>query len=60
VGPHANDLDGLEVVEDLVDEAVLDVDAARAGAGEVADEFLIGRLGLMRVRAQDVEEALAA
>ena len=59
VRPHADDLDGLEVVEDLVDEAVLDVDSAGAGAGQVADESLVPRRGLVGILAQNVEEPLS-
>src|SRR5688572_28879493 len=40
VRPQANDLDRLLLVQDLVDESVLNVDAPGAGAGEIADELL--------------------
>jgi antitoxin MazE len=36
--PHAEHVDDARVVQDRVHEPVLDVDAAREGAGEIADE----------------------
>jgi hypothetical protein len=36
MGPHPDDLHGLDVVENLIDKPVLDIDAARTGASKVA------------------------
>lgn len=58
MSPHTEDLDGVGFGEELVDEAVLNVDAARVGAGEVADEFFVGRRILVRVGLQDAQKQL--
>lgn len=43
MSPHPDDLHSFNVVEDLVDEPMLDVDAAGKGAVEITDEFLVRR-----------------
>src|SRR6516165_1564954 len=37
--PHAQYLHGLLGLDDRVDKSVLDVDAARVGSGQIADQF---------------------
>lgn len=53
--PHADDLHRFFGWEHLVDEAVLDVDSARVGAGKIADELLKWRRVLKGVSCEDVE-----
>ena len=43
VGPHANDLDRMLLVEHLIDKPMLDVDAAGVSTGEIPDELFEGR-----------------
>ena len=45
--------------EDLVDESVLDVNAARVTASEIADELLVARRRFERVRGDTVEQMLS-
>ena len=40
--PHAYYLDGLNVVKDLIDKAVLNIYPSREGSGEITHQFLIG------------------
>lgn len=47
--PHPQDANHPQLREHLADQAVLDVDAAREGAGEVADELLERRRRTERV-----------
>ncbi len=58
VSPHAKNLDGFGVIQDLVDEPVLDVDTARACAGKIAQEFLVAGRCLVWIASKDVEELL--
>ena len=58
VGPHAEDLDGLDVVQHLIDKPVLDVDPAGTRPCQVAKESLVGRGSLIRVLRQNLEKAL--
>lgn len=39
--PHPNDFDRLDVFQDLIDKAVLDVDPARACPGKGADGLFV-------------------
>jgi len=43
VGPHTKHFDGAVVFVHLVDQPMLNVDAARLGACEVAHQLLAGR-----------------
>ena len=43
MGPHAKDLDHVSFLQNLVDEAMLDVDSAGYGAFEVPDQRFVGR-----------------
>jgi hypothetical protein len=56
VRPHPDDLHDSLAAEDLVNEAVVDVDAAREGAGEIAEEFFERRRRLERIDAEDFEQ----
>jgi hypothetical protein len=37
--PGPDDLNGLDVIEDLINEAMLNVDPARISPGQVSDQF---------------------
>lgn len=39
--PHPNDFHNAPMFEDLIDETMLDVDAARIHSGQITDELLI-------------------
>lgn len=41
--PHPKDFHEVLLFEHLIDEPMLDVDAARIGSLEIADQLLIGR-----------------
>lgn len=41
VGPHAQHVYGVFFGQHLVDEPMLDIDAARVAASQIADEFLV-------------------
>ena len=58
MGPHADDLDGLDVVQHLIDKPVLDIDAAGTRPCKVAKESLERRGSLIRVLRQNLEQAL--
>jgi len=47
--PEPDDLDGLNVSQHLIHNPMLDIDAPGIRAGQIADEFLIGRRILKRV-----------
>ena len=49
MGPHAQDVHDAFLGEDLVDEAVLDVDPSGVAAGEVANEMLLITKGKISV-----------
>ncbi len=49
VSPQADDLDDLLLFVHLVNQSVMDVDAAGIGAFQIAYQFLIGRGLLERV-----------
>lgn len=56
--PHPKHLDYVQAVQDLVHEAVLDVDPSGNGARQVAHEPFVGRRSLVRVVTKDLQEAL--
>lgn len=56
VRPHPQDLDDPITLEDLIDEAVLDVDPAGLGASEIAERLLEGRLRPPRILSEDSKE----
>jgi hypothetical protein len=55
VGPHPDDFDRLEVIEDLVDQAMLYVDSSGISAGKVSYELLVWRPDPIRVFSEDVQ-----
>ena len=54
--PEANHFDRADILQHLIHQAVLDVDAAGTGAGEIADELLKRGWGLVGVTAEDIEQ----
>ena len=58
VGPHPNDLNGLDVVQDLVNKPVLDVNPSGAGSSQVSNEFLEWGRGLVWVRFEYFNQVL--
>ncbi len=60
VCPHADDLDCLDVIQDLVDKSVLDIDPARACTGQIADESLEWRGRLVGIGRKNLKEFLGA
>lgn len=42
MGPHPDDLHSLDVMKNLIDQTVLDIDAAGTGASQIAHQFLKG------------------
>src|ERR1035437_4426302 len=59
VRPHSEHLHGLGIVEVLVEKAVLNADAPRIRAGQVAHELLEGRRRLVGVLCEDREQGLS-
>ena len=55
MGPHSDDLHRLDIVKHLIDYSVLDIDAARAGASQIAHQFLIGWRRLVGVSHENIE-----
>jgi hypothetical protein len=53
VSPHPDDFYGVRVIQDLVHEPMLDVDAAGAGTGEVSNQLLERRRALPGVRSEE-------
>ena len=49
MGPHSDHFYCSNLLQDLVNKAVLDIDSARVSAEKVADKFLIRRRGLVRI-----------
>jgi hypothetical protein len=58
MGPHPNDLHGLDVVKNLVHESMLNTDPTGTGSGQVADEFLIGWRGLIWIVGEEIKKLL--
>ncbi len=56
--PHPEDFDGPFFLQDLVDQAMLDVDPAGAGTREVSHELFVVRRVLERIFAEDLQELL--
>jgi len=54
--PHPNDFHDALAAEELIDEAMVDVDAPREGSGEIADELLEWRGRLEGIGAKNVEQ----
>jgi len=58
VRPHPDDLDGFDIVQNLVYEPVLDVDPTGEGAGKVTDQLFVWWWCLKGIAREDVEELL--
>lgn len=58
MGPHANDLDNALRFEDLIDESVLNVDAARIGPREISHQLFKARRTLKWILTKNVEQFL--
>ena len=43
MGPHPDDLNGFNIIKDLINEAVLNIYAAGISAREISEEFFIRR-----------------
>ena len=54
--PHAEDFHDVFIVDHLVDQAVLNVDAAGIGPGEIADKLFERRRCLIGIVTQDIDE----
>ena len=55
MGPHSYNLHGLDVFQDLVYEAVLNVDTARISSGQIANWLFIRRGGLEGILGEDIQ-----
>ena len=58
VSPHPKDFDGAFGGMDLIDETMLDVDAARISARQISHQFFVGRWILEGIFGEEVEKAL--
>src|SRR5205823_128858 len=58
VGPHPNDLDCALGTVDLINQTMLNVDAAGIRAREISDEFLVRRRTLRRIFRDDIKKPL--
>jgi hypothetical protein len=58
VRPHANDFDGPDFVEDLINEAVLDIDPAGKSPGQISHELFERWGSLVRILSENIEENL--
>src|SRR5699024_3021476 len=58
VCPHTQNLHNALLLQHLVDKPVLYVDAARVGASQIPDEFLVRWRALKRIDGQDGQQAL--
>src|SRR3954465_182411 len=54
--PHPNHFHDALAAEDLIDEAMVDVDSPREGSVEIAEELLEGRRRLEGIGAEDFEQ----
>jgi len=58
MGPHPNDLDSPDPLEDLIHEPVLDVDSTGTGARQIAHQSLERRRRLVGIPRQDGQQPL--
>ena len=58
MGPHANDFDDAFFFQDLIHEAMVDVDAAGICARQIADQLFKGRVSLKWVLFQHCKKLL--
>ena len=56
VCPHPKDFHNVTFFEDLINEAMLNVDAARIRSGQITNELLVSRRSLERVEFKDFEQ----
>ena len=54
--PHSEHLDQVLFFQNLINKAMLDIDAARAAASEIADQVLKSRVNAERIFAQDSQQ----
>ena len=59
MGPHADDLDHLDIIQDLVDHSMLYIDPSRTGAGQIADRHLVLGLSAIGVLFENIEGPLS-
>ena len=59
VSPEPDHFDRALLGMDLVDQAILQIDATRAGSGEVTDEPFKGRRGLKWIGGEDAEQVFS-
>jgi hypothetical protein len=58
MGPHSDDFDRFDIVQNLAHHTVLDIDPSGTSTREISQEFLVNRRGLVRVFSQKVEQSL--
>ena len=57
VRPHSDYLNGLDIIEDLIDKTMLNVDSAGKCARQVSDQFFVGQWILIRVLPEQFEQS---
>ena len=58
VRPHAQDLDGLDVLQNLVNQSMLDSYTSGTCAGKVTEESFAGWRGLVGINLEDIKQSL--
>lgn len=58
MSPHADHLDGVFGLIDLIDQSVLDIDPTRIGSCQITNQFLVTWRGLERILRHEIEEAM--
>lgn len=53
MSPHSDDLDGLDLFQNLVDESMLNSDAAGISPQKISDQFFKGGRGLKGIFGKD-------
>jgi len=56
MSPQADYLDGPDLIQDLINEAVLNADAPGTGAGQVPDQFFKGGRVLAGIFLKEIQE----
>jgi hypothetical protein len=57
MGPHSDDFHGFEVIQNLVNQSVLDIDSSRVCAGQIAEQFFVGRGIVVGIFFEDFKQA---
>ena len=57
MGLHLDDLNGLDVIHDLINKTVLDIDPSRTGPGKFSDQFFIWGMGYVRIFSQNLKKS---